>query len=114
MHIDPIHAGPVALAHALALASRAATQSGNSEPTQALDGMSRRHRFQPLQRLARWWHEQDATQGPSPDPMQLVMWSECVGRPYLTALTGLLVVDRLRKIEKAAGKRYSTGSGPVR
>ena len=97
MYINPIHAGPVALAHALALASRAATQSGKSEPAQATDGISRRHGFRPLQRLARWWHKADETQCPSPDPVQLVMWSECVGRPYLTALTGLLVVERFRK-----------------
>jgi hypothetical protein len=69
MHIDPIHAGPVALAQALALAARRATQSGDSEPTEALYGMSRRHRFQPLQRLARWWRQPDATDCPSADPM---------------------------------------------
>jgi hypothetical protein len=104
MHIDPIHAGPVALAQALAFAARTTTRPGSSAAAQTPDDISRKPRFQPLQRLARWWHKPDVAPGPSPDPMQLVMWSECVGRPHLTALTGLLLVDHLRRRASGAGR----------
>jgi hypothetical protein len=82
MHIDPIHAGPVALAHALVM---------------AVESSSRKHRFQPLQRLAQWWRTPHAADGQSPDAMQLMLLSECVGRNYATALAGMLVVERFRK-----------------
>jgi hypothetical protein len=96
MYINPIHAGPVALAHALVLAARTRTQSGSSDHADTLDGTPRRRRFQPLQRLARWWRELDAPAPQHPDPTQLMLWSECVGRPHLTAVTGLLMMEHYR------------------
>ncbi len=33
----------------------------------------------------------------SPDPTQLMLWSECAGRNYVTALGGLLVMKLLQK-----------------
>lgn len=34
---------------------------------------------------------------PVPDPAQLLLLSECAGRPYVTALGGLLVMNYFRK-----------------
>jgi hypothetical protein len=65
MYIDPIYAGPVALAHGFALTTRAAVGQHRSEL-------------------------------PTADPAQRMMWSECAGRPYATALGGLLVIRVMR------------------
>jgi hypothetical protein len=71
MYIDPIYAGPVALAQGFALATRAATGLDRSDLKTA-------------------------------DPVQLMMWSECAGRPYATGLGGILVMKYFRKILAAA------------
>jgi hypothetical protein len=97
MYIDPIHAGPVALAHALALAARAPTRREGSAGTQSPGRSSRRRRFKPLMRLARWWRQPNMADLPAPDPAELMMWSECAGRPYATALGGLLVAQHFRR-----------------
>jgi hypothetical protein len=93
MYIDPIHAGPVALAHAFALAARASTQCANSVGAAAPDGAPRRRRFRSLMRFAWWSRHQDMADFPTADPVQLMLWSECAGRPYVTALGGLLVMN---------------------
>jgi hypothetical protein len=105
MHIDPIHAGPVALAQALALASRADNRLGNSRRQEHLDGASRRLRFEPLRRLANWWQRLHADAGPGPDPMQLMLWSEWPGRSHATALGGLLLMNRIRGRRSANQQR---------
>ena len=94
MYINPIHAGTVALAQALALATRA--------PGRSLAGPSR-HRFRPLQRLAQWWRELGEANGAADDPAQLMLWADCGGRPYVTALGGLLLMEQLRR--KSAARR---------
>jgi len=101
MYIHPIHAGPVALAYALALASRAATQSDDSAGSDSAHGPERGSRFKPLMRLARWWRQPNTAEFPVPDPKDLMMWSECAGRPYATALGGLLVANHLRRRRSA-------------
>jgi hypothetical protein len=73
MNIDPIYAGPVALAQGFALATRATTRQHRSDLATA-------------------------------DPVQLMLWSECAGRPYATALGGLLVMNYFRRI--IAGRRH--------
>jgi hypothetical protein len=40
---------------------------------------------------------QTKAQSQSPDPTQLMLWSECAGRNYVTALGGLLVMKLLQK-----------------
>ena len=77
MYIDPIHAGSVALAHAFTLAARAPAQ--------------------PPRRLAHWWQKPGKVECPTPDPVQLMLWSECAGRSYATALSGLLLMNQLRR-----------------
>jgi hypothetical protein len=69
MYIDTIHAGPVALAQSFALAARAPGQCDDS-----------------------------GSCAPSADPMQLMMLAECAGRPYATALAGLLVMNYFRRL----------------
>jgi hypothetical protein len=101
MYINPIYAGPVALAHALALATRAHTQLGVSRRSDSTDDTSRR-RFAPLRRLAQWWQQLGAAEGPTADPVQLLLLSEPAGRPYATALSGLLLMDHIRKSRAAA------------
>ena len=68
MYIDPIHAGPVALAHAFALAARAPS---------------------------------------SADPVQLMMIAECAGRPYATALAGLLVMNYFRRLGIGTRQKFA-------
>jgi hypothetical protein len=97
MYIDPIHAGPVALAHAFALAARASTQCGKSAGAAGSDGAPRRRRFKSLMRLVWWSRRQDAADSSTVDPVQLMLWSECAGRPYATALGGLLVMNCCRR-----------------
>jgi len=64
MYINPIHAAHVALAQALALAIRT-RQSHDPKAAESPD---------------------DAV--PKPDPAQLMLLSECAGRPDVTALGG--------------------------
>jgi hypothetical protein len=97
MYIDPIHAGPVALAHAFALAARASTQCANSVGTAARESAPRRRGFKSLLRLAWWSRHQNMADFPTADPLQLMLWSECAGRPYVTALGGLLVMNYFRR-----------------
>jgi hypothetical protein len=74
MYINPIHAAHVALAQALALAVRTRPQIHDPNTAASPD---------------------DA--GPKPDPAQLMLLSECAGRPDVTALGGLLVMNHFRK-----------------
>jgi hypothetical protein len=95
MYIDPIHAGPVA--HAMILAIRAHTQSDDLGRPVSTVGTPRRRRFKPLERLAQWWRQSDRVDSPTPDPVQLILWSECAGRHYVTAFGGLLAMNHLLK-----------------
>jgi hypothetical protein len=97
MQIDPIHAGPVALAHAMLLASRAPA--------------AREARRAPLQLLAQWWRQFTREDGTAPDPAQLMLWSECAGRHYVTALGGILVMTRLRN--SLAAVQQKPGNPPL-
>jgi hypothetical protein len=102
MYIDPIHAGTVTLAQAFALASRVHTQTGDSAPAQSSGATPRGSRFRPLQRLAQWWRDLDQADGAAADPVQLMLWAECGGRAYATALSGLLLMEQLRQKRAAA------------
>jgi hypothetical protein len=93
MYINPIHAGAVAQAHALATAAR----------VQPVEVSRRKHRFRPLQWLASWLLQPDQADTQTPDAAQLMLWSECAGRNYVTASGGLLVMKLLLK--KAAHSR---------
>jgi hypothetical protein len=104
MYINPIHAGTLALAQTLALATRVHARSGDSTPPESPGAAARRHRFKPLQGLAQWWRDLDAADGAAADPAQLMLWAECGGRPYATALTGLLLMQQFRK-KRAAGRQ---------
>jgi hypothetical protein len=105
MYIDPIHAGPVALAHAFALAVRARRQGDESAGPESSGDTPRRRGFKPLMRFVRWWRQPHAADFPTPEPAQLVMWSECAGRPYVTALDGVLMMTHLHR--NRAGARQS-------
>jgi hypothetical protein len=97
MYIDPIHAGPVALAHAFALAARVPRPRDNSAGPQSSGDAAGSSRFKPLMRLVRWWRQPRGTDFPTPDPEQLMMWSECAERPYVAALGGVLMMNYLRR-----------------
>jgi len=97
MHIDSIYAGPVALAHAFALASRANTASDDSRNLAPPNGVPRRRLFRPLQRLAQWWRGLDTLDSPTSDPVQLMLWSECWGRPYSASLGPVLLMNHSRR-----------------
>ncbi len=81
MYINPIHAGPVAFARALVHATR----------------IPRTRRLRPLQRLAQWWRKLDDTQGPATDPLYMMMWGDCGGRPHASSLSGFLLLVYLRR-----------------
>jgi hypothetical protein len=97
MYINPIHSAHVTLAQGFALASRARMHLDVSETPKTEAVPARRHRFRPFNRLAHWLQPKDGSDGPMPDPAQLMLWSECAGRPYVTALGGLLVMRQLLK-----------------
>jgi len=115
MYIDPIHAGQVALARTMALAARAAAPSEDSTPLESPDAIPRQRRSRPFQRLAHWWQRGGKIDGPDADPAQLMLWAECGGRPYVTALSGLLLVNHIRRNIKARRRRHilQAGGGPV-
>ena len=83
MYIDSIHAGAVALAHAFALAARAPSQPDDRRNCAA-----------------------------GADPVQLMLIAECAGRPYATALAGLLVMNCLRRLRTGSRQRVAD-SGQV-
>ncbi len=87
MYINPIHAGAVAQARALAAAARV--------PAVAVS--RRKHRFQPLQWLVTWLLQPDEADARAADPAQLMLWSECAGRNYVTAFGGVLVMKQLHQ-----------------
>jgi hypothetical protein len=105
MYIDPIHAGPVTLAQAVALETRAHTQFGASEPQECRHGPTRWRPFNSLRRFARWWLQLDNEECPVSDPVQLMLLSEPAGRPYATALSGLLLMDHIRRRRVATRQR---------
>jgi hypothetical protein len=80
MYIDPIHAGPVALAH----------------PKPSV-GAPQARRFRPLHRFTHWWRGLDDLGGRTGDPMQLMLWSESWGRPYAASLGLVVLMNHLRK-----------------
>jgi hypothetical protein len=80
MYINPIHAGAVAQAHALAVAARIQTAAVSP----------RRHRFQPLRWLVKWL-QPDKSDSQTPDAAQLMHWTGCAGRSYVSPLDGVLV-----------------------
>ena len=102
MYIDPIHAGPVALAHAIARASRPYTPSNVSRHLVSADAERPRLPFESLRRFVRWWRQLDQEPSSTADPVQLMLMSEPAGRPYATALSGLLLMDLIRKKRAAA------------
>ena len=95
MYINPIHAGPVAFAQALVHTAR--RQSEDSGRRELPVGAPRTRPLRPLQRLAQWWRKLDDVQGPANDPLQLMMWSDCGGRPHASALSGFLLLVYLRR-----------------
>ena len=96
MHIDPIHAGPVALAHALVVANRARSQSMDGGHSEHPVGTLRAPRRRPWQRLAQWWRGLDELGGRPANPVQLMLWSESWGRPYTASLGLVLLINHLR------------------
>lgn len=68
MYINPIHAGAVAQAYRLAA---------------------------PIQRFSSWLLRPLEADGQTAQTEQLMLWSECAGRNYVTALGGLLVMKQL-------------------
>ncbi len=103
MYIDPIHSGTVALAHAVALATRAQIRPDVSAGQRPRDAVPSRGRHKLLRRLTRGWDPQKVGESPTPDAAQLMLWSECAGRAYTTSLGGLLLVNYIRK-NFAAGR----------
>ena len=97
MYIDPIHAGPVALAHAFALAARMPTRRADSVAAAAADAAPPRRRFKSPMRLTWWSRPQEGADFPTADPLQLMLWSECAGRNYVTAFGGVLVMKQLHQ-----------------
>jgi hypothetical protein len=97
MHIDPIHAGPVALAHALFVASRAKSAINDSGDREHSAGSERKHRFGPLHGLKQWWRGLDQPGGQTSNPLQLMLWAECWGRPYSASIGLVLLINHLRK-----------------
>jgi hypothetical protein len=87
MYVNRIYAGPVALAHALAVASRV-----QSAPAASAG------RLRPLKALAAWLSQPQKLECQTPDPVQLMLWSECAGRNYTTALGGMLVMKHFARI----------------
>ena len=87
MYINPIHAGAVAQAHTLAVAAR----------IQSAEVPRRRLRFRPLHWLVSWLLQPDTADGQTPDAAQLMQWSECAGRNYVTALGGVLVMKEVQR-----------------
>jgi hypothetical protein len=107
MYIDPIHAGPVALAHAFALAARAPRHFENSAVGASSGGLRRWPGFKPLLRLMRWWRPPYGSDFPTPEPAQLMMWSECPGHPQVTGLDGVLMINQLRRKRATATQDVS-------
>jgi hypothetical protein len=97
MHIDPIHAGPVALAHVLLVASRTKSQINDGSRRRHSAGTKRNHRFSPLHALRQWWRKLDAPGGHCGNPLQLMLWAECWGRPYSASIGLVLLINHLRK-----------------
>jgi hypothetical protein len=95
MYINSIHAAHVTLAQGFALATRARMHLDVSETPKTATAVARKDRFRPFSRLAHWLQQPGRTDGPTPDPAQMMLWSECAGRPYVTALGGLLVMKQL-------------------
>jgi hypothetical protein len=104
MYINPIHAGPVALAHAVVLATRAHPQVSIWRLPDSPEVVLPRRRFEPLQRIARWWRNLSIDEGSTADPVKLMLLADPAGRPYTTALAGFLLLDYLRK-KRAAGRQ---------
>ena len=90
MYINPIHAAHVALAQALALAIRTRPQTHAAKAAESPDEA-----------------------GPNPDTAQLMLLSECAGRPYVTGLGGLLVMNHFRKHVLGAKKGPRRGDPPT-
>ncbi len=95
MYINPIHAGPVALA--LVLAARAHSQGRESGREASSVAAQRSRRFRPLQPLAQWWRQLDEVQDDSADSVQLLALAECWGRPHANALGVFLLLMRVRR-----------------
>jgi hypothetical protein len=96
MNIHPIHAGPVALAHALLVASCATSRSKDGGDPESPTVAERKTRFPPLHGFRQWWRGLDEPRGRTGNPLQLMLWAECWGRPY-SASIGLVLINHLRK-----------------
>jgi hypothetical protein len=97
MYIDRIHAGQVARAHALVLATHQAPGSDTPVGPRTPHHASSTPRRRLLQRLAQWLkrpHEANPEIPESPDP---TIGPECVGRPYVVGPGTFLVMAHLRK-----------------
>jgi hypothetical protein len=55
-----------------------------------------------LRDLAQWWRDLEEADSAAADPAQLMLWAECGGRAYATALGGLLLMEQLRQKRTAA------------
>jgi hypothetical protein len=97
MHIDSIHAGRLALAHAVVVAAQARAQSTDTGHAELVVSNPGKACFAPLQRLARWWRGLDALGARTDNPLQLMLWSESWGRPYTASLGLVLLMNHVRK-----------------
>ncbi len=104
MYINPIHAGAVAQAYRLAAAAR--VQSSDASP--------RKPGFHPLQRFSAWLLRPVEANGEAAQSEQLMLWSECAGRNYVTALGGLLVMKLLLGSVHGRRKALPVSLGPDR
>jgi hypothetical protein len=56
-------------------------------------------------RLVRWWRRPYGADFPTPEAVQLMMWSECAGHPDVTALGGVLMMNHLRRKRVTAAQK---------
>jgi hypothetical protein len=98
MYISPIYAPPVAFARALARSPEVKSPAVAAGQVSCGDAPAQPNLFQ---QLARWWRKLDETPDPGCDPAAMMLWCECGGRPYVTALTGVLLMNYLRKRSEA-------------
>jgi hypothetical protein len=94
MYISPIYAPPVAFARALARSTEDKRPAATEAAAPCSDAPSQLNLFR---RLASWWRNLDETPDPGSDPAVMMLWCECGGRPYVTALTGVLLMSYVRK-----------------
>jgi hypothetical protein len=96
MHIDPIHAGQVALARTLVVGTHQTMSSDELSGGHSLHRTQRTPRCGPLERLVRWLKRPPVERGAGTHAPEPTTWTECVGRPYLVGAGTFLVMAYLR------------------